>query len=39
MAAQDFIFLQHFKTAQQQFGEIDNAFAIALLIIGGVDIE
>ena len=36
MLAQDFVFRQQLVAAQQQLGEIDHAFALALLVVGGV---
>ena len=38
MLAQDFVFRQQLEAAQQQLGEIDHALALALLVVGGVDL-
>ncbi len=36
---QRFVALQQFEGAQQQFGEIDHAFALALRFVGGVQLD
>ena len=39
VAAQRFVALQQFKAAQQQFGKIDHAFALALRFVFGVEAD
>ncbi len=36
--AQDFVFRQQLEAPEQQLGEIDCALALALLVVGGVDL-
>ena len=36
--AQDLVARQQLEAAQQQLGEIDHALALALLVVGGVDL-
>ena len=37
--AQGFVAAQHLVGAQQQFGEVDHAFALALVVVGGVQLD